>query len=83
MLLQSSPPPFPQVPLEPGKTWSTKPARLPLPLGTLVLDRTFTFQGPDPKIPKLLLIGIETKVTLEPGGRTSRPRSGSRKGRGA
>jgi hypothetical protein len=67
MLMQSSPPPFPQEPLEPGKTWSSKPAKLSVPQGTLVLDKVFTFQGPDPKDRKLVLIGMEGRVALEPG----------------
>jgi hypothetical protein len=67
LLMQSSPPPFPQVPLEPGKSWSSKPAKLPVPQGSLVMDKVFTFQGPDPKDPKLVLIGMEGRVTLEPG----------------
>ncbi len=66
MMSQSTPPPFPQMPLEAGKSWSSKPTRLPLPLGTLILDRTFTFQGPDPQNPKLMLIAMEGKVALEP-----------------
>jgi Family of unknown function (DUF6263) len=66
MVSQSSPPPFPQVPLEAGKSWSSKPNRIPLPLGTLVLERTFTFQGPDPVNPKLMKIAMEGRVALEP-----------------
>ena len=66
MLVQSSPPAFPAGPLEPGKTWSDKPARMPSPLGTMVIDKTFTFQGPDPKNPRLMLVGVDTKVALEP-----------------
>jgi hypothetical protein len=68
MLVQSSPPAFPAGPLEPGKTWSDKPARMPSPLGTMVIDKTFTFQGPDPKMPRLMLIGVDTKLALEPAG---------------
>ncbi len=30
------------------------------------MDKVFTFQGPDPKDPKLMLIGMEGRVTLEP-----------------
>ena len=30
------------------------------------MDKVFTFQGPDPKDPKLMLIGMEARVTLEP-----------------
>jgi hypothetical protein len=65
-LLQSSPPSFPDGPLEPGKSWSAKPARMPLGFAALVMDRTFTYQGPDPKNPNLLLVGIDTTAKLEP-----------------
>jgi len=66
MLTQSSPPPFPGGPLEPGKTWSSKPAKIPTPLGNVVTDKIFTFQGADPKKTNILLIGMETRVALEP-----------------
>jgi Family of unknown function (DUF6263) len=68
MVSQTSPPAFPQGPLEPGKSWSSKPNRVPLPTGTLVLDRSFTFRGPDPQNPKLMIIAMEGKVALEPSG---------------
>jgi hypothetical protein len=32
----------------------------------MVLEKTCTFQGPDPKSPRLVLVGVETKVVLEP-----------------
>ena len=32
----------------------------------MVMERAFTFQGPDPKTPRLALLGIETNVSLEP-----------------
>jgi len=66
-LLQSSPPAFPEGPLEPGMSWSAKPARMPLGFATLVMDRTFTYQGPDPKNPNMLLVNIDTTAKLEPG----------------
>jgi hypothetical protein len=66
MLTQSSPPPFPGGPLESGKTWSSKPAKIPTPMGNVVTDKIFTFQGADPKNPNLLLIAMETRVALEP-----------------
>jgi hypothetical protein len=66
MLAQLSPPPFPVGVLEPGKTWSSKPAKIPTPLGNVVMDKVFTFQGADPKTTNLLLIGMETRVALEP-----------------
>jgi hypothetical protein len=66
-LLQASPPSFPQDALEAGKTWTTKPARVPLPpFAMLVVDRTFTFQGPDAKSPNLLLVGIDSTAKVEP-----------------
>ena len=36
-------------------------------LGTLVLDKSFTFQGPDPKNPDLVQFTMEGRVTIEPG----------------
>jgi len=66
MLTNTSPPPFPAGPLEAGKTWSSKPVKLPTPMGNVVTDKIFTFQGADPKNPNLLLIGMETRVALEP-----------------
>jgi hypothetical protein len=66
-LLQASPPSFPENALEPGKTWTSKPARVPLPpFAMLVVDRTFTFQGPDPNSPNLLLVGIDSTAKIEP-----------------
>ncbi len=68
LLMQSSPPPFPQGPLEPGKSWSSKPAKLSAQGSpVVVMDKVFTFQGPDPKDPKLMLIGMEGRVSVEPG----------------
>ena len=69
-LLQESPPSFPEGPLEPGKSWSPRPVRVPLPFGALVLDRTFTYQGPDPRSPNHRLIDIQTTAKLEPAGGT-------------
>jgi hypothetical protein len=67
MLLQSSPPTFPTESLVPGKNWANKPSRISAPgLGTLVVDQIYSFQGPDSKDPKLLLIGMEARVALEP-----------------
>jgi hypothetical protein len=67
MLLQSSPPAFPTDSLDPGKSWAAKPSKIPIPgLGSLKLDNVFTFQGPDAKTPRLLLVGIEARTSLEP-----------------
>jgi hypothetical protein len=67
LLLQSSPPTFPANSLEPGQVWSGKPSKMPIPgLGSVNIDLVFTFQGPDPKTPTLLLVGTEAKVSLTP-----------------
>jgi hypothetical protein len=67
VLMQSSPPPFPLTPLEPGKSWSSKPSKVVMPrLGTLVSEKVFTFQGPDPKNPRVLIVNMEDKAALEP-----------------
>ncbi len=66
-ILQESPPTFPEGPLEPGKSWSPRPARVPLPpFATLVQDWTFTYQGPDPRSPHLLLVNMQTTAKIEP-----------------
>ena len=67
MVVQSSPPVFPAGTLEPGKSWSAKPSKLSAELGTLVLDKSFTFQGTDPKNPDLVQFTMEGRVTIEPG----------------
>jgi hypothetical protein len=82
MLTQSSPPAFPESPLEPGKTWSDKPARVPSPLGTLVINKTYTFQGPDSKNPRLMLIVVDTRVALEPAAGANIPEIRKQEGKG-
>jgi hypothetical protein len=57
---------LPQDSLDKGKTWSS-PTRLPVPmLGTMVMDKTYTYQGVDPNNAALVKIGLDTKVSLEP-----------------
>jgi hypothetical protein len=57
---------FPNESLEKGKGW-TRHSKIPTPaIGTLVLEKDFTFQGPDPKHPMLVSIDLVTKVALEP-----------------
>ena len=57
---------FPEAALKPGTTWS-KQSKSAMPmLGTMVWDRLFTFEGPDPKATELRRISMETKVSLEP-----------------
>jgi hypothetical protein len=82
ILTQSSPPPFPDQPLAVGKNWSSKPSKLAIPgLWTMVTDKVFTFQGPDPKNPRLMLIGLDCRVTIEPAENvTARIRSQDGKG---
>jgi len=52
-------------PLEKGKSW-TQQAKVPSPIGTMVMDKTYTLDGPSPKQAGLLQISVDTKVTLEP-----------------
>jgi hypothetical protein len=66
LFLQSTPPAFPENASQRGRSWSNKPAKIPTPFGKVVVDKTFTTLGPDPKNPALLLIGTETKVSIEP-----------------
>lgn len=70
MLVQSSFS-FPNESLEKGKGW-TRHSKIPTPvIGTLVLEKDFTFQGSDPKNPKLVSIDLVTKVALEPSADAS------------
>jgi hypothetical protein len=66
MLMSSKFPSFPPTSLEPGMTWTAKTSKISLPIGSLTIDQVFTFQGPDSKAPRLLLVGIDAKVSLEP-----------------
>ncbi len=53
-------------PLEKGKSW-TQQAKVPVPmLGTMVMDKTYTFDGPSPTEAGLLHVLLDTKVSLEP-----------------
>jgi len=53
-------------PLEKGKSWTQK-AKVPVPmLGTMVMDKTYTFGGPSSKEAGLLEILLDTKVSVEP-----------------
>jgi hypothetical protein len=57
---------LPEGPVEKGKTWK-QPARLPSPmLGTMVLDKTYTYQGAGGAADGVVTIGLDTKVSLEP-----------------
>lgn len=52
--------------LEKGGSW-TQQARVPVPmLGTMLMNKTYTYQGSDEKVPNQIKIGLDTKVTLEP-----------------
>ena len=66
MLLQSSPPLSRRSRSNRARPGRASHPRCPSRLGTLMMDQVFTFQGPDPKTPKLLLVGMEARVTLEP-----------------
>jgi hypothetical protein len=57
---------LPENRLEKGESWK-QPARVPVPmLGTMLMNKTYTYQGPDEKAPDQIKIGLDTKVTLEP-----------------
>ena len=56
---------FPDESLEKGKGW-TRQSKIPAPpLGTMTLDKTYTYQGPDSTNPNLISIDLATKVTLD------------------
>jgi hypothetical protein len=62
---------FPEEDLEKGKSWSSR-SRFPIPkVGTLVMDRTFTYQGPDPKAADLRQVSLKSSVKLEPTGNSN------------
>ncbi len=49
-----------------GKTWS-KQSKIPSPpIGTMNLDMTFTYLGPDPKTAGIEKVGLATKISVEP-----------------
>jgi hypothetical protein len=48
-----------------GDTWPQK-SKVPLPMiGTMIMDKTYTYRGPDSANADLLRISLDTKVTLE------------------
>jgi hypothetical protein len=57
---------LPDTSLDQGKSW-TQQSKLPVPMiGTMVLDKTYTYMGPEAKDPTLRHITLETKITLQP-----------------
>ena len=57
---------LPEQPLDKGQSW-THQGKVPVPmLGTMVIDKTYTFDGPSPKEAGVDQILLGTKVTLEP-----------------
>jgi hypothetical protein len=52
--------------LEKGKSW-TRQSKVPIPpVGAMTLDKTFTYEGPDPKAgPKIETIGLDTRIGIE------------------
>lgn len=68
VLMQASPPSFPEKALELGQSWKGRTAREPLPpFAMLTVDRTFTYQGPDPKSADIRLVEIVDLTTkVEP-----------------
>lgn len=57
---------FPDDSLEPGRSWSRR-AKIPTPpVGTMSLEKTYTYRGKSPKDPKLVVIDLATNVAVEP-----------------
>ncbi|MFO0889172.1 MAG: DUF6263 family protein [Isosphaeraceae bacterium] len=57
---------LPEAALEPGKSWDQK-SRLAMPMiGTMVMDKTYTYQGPAGGGAGVHKIELKTKVNLEP-----------------
>ena len=76
----------PRTPLEPGKTWTAQAGPgAPPALRRAGPGPDLHLQGPDPKSPNLVLIGIDTdgQDRADRRGRRQGRRSGSRKGKGA
>ncbi len=67
LLLQSTPPTFPDGPLEPGKNWASKPTKH----GHAARDRSSRtgssrFRAPIPSRRSCCVIDMDTRVSLEP-----------------
>ncbi len=82
LVTQSSPPPFPEEAIQPGKSWAGKPSKLATPQWTLVTEKAFSYQGLDPKSPKLALIAMQARVALEPA-ENSKLKIRSQEGKGS
>lgn len=65
MIIQSSLA-LPREDIAEGTTWS-KQTKVPSPpIGTMTLDKTFTYLGPDPQAANIERIGLATKIGVEP-----------------
>jgi hypothetical protein len=54
-----------------GKTWPQQ-TKLALPLlGTMIIDKTYTFQGPDPAEAGRVNVALDTKVSIQPAAEAS------------
>jgi hypothetical protein len=57
---------LPAEPMEKGKTWSSQ-SKVPVPMiGTMVLDKTYTYEGSDSAQPGRTRIRLTTRVGFEP-----------------
>ena len=57
---------LPEKAVEKGATWTEK-AKTPAPqLGTMIIDKTYTFLGAEADSPSLVRIKLDTQTTLEP-----------------
>lgn len=58
---------LPQDDLAEGKTWTKQTKNLVPPLGTLVIDATYRYEGPAPDAgPDAVKIGLATRIDLQP-----------------
>lgn len=65
-LIVQAHPLLPEGPVEPGATWSRQAtAAMPM-LGALVLDKTYTYRGPQADRPARHEVVVDTRITLRP-----------------
>jgi hypothetical protein len=58
---------LPQDDVSEGKTWTRQTKNPVPPLGTMVIDATYRYEGPAPNAgPDVVKIGVETKVEIQP-----------------
>jgi hypothetical protein len=59
---------FPKDDVAEGKTWTRQTKNVVPPIGTMVIDATYRYEGPAPNAgPDVVKIGLVTKVEIQPG----------------